>query len=332
MGAGPSGLLLSLLLSSCTPPIRSTIVERRTQVDDNPRASFYASPVLREFRRVPGLMERVLERSFVPDAVAWRHLDGREICRIEPPNDAEGERRGEGRDGKAGGVTMVSLPLDGLLPIMVELLKGIADEEAGVGRLLLGREVVAVGQDRDQERAWVDVKAEGSEAVERMEGHYVIGCDGANSTVRKALFGDSWPGFTWDKQIVATNVRPRTERARVQRQPLTSCEQVYYPRFESFKWTSSSFMLDPAHFSMIAQIAPDGLLRITYGEEGNLTREQMQERLPWKFKQFVPGAPEPSEYSVVNFSPYKIHQRCAESLRVGRILLAADSAHVCNPL
>ena len=83
---------------------------------------------------------------------------------------------------------------------------------------------------------------------------------------------------------------------------------------------------------MIAQIANDGLLRITYGEEGNLTREQMRERQPWKFKQFVPGAPEPTEYEVVNFSPYKIHQRCAEKLRVGRVLLAADAAHVCNPL
>ena len=83
---------------------------------------------------------------------------------------------------------------------------------------------------------------------------------------------------------------------------------------------------------MIAQIANDGLLRITYGEEGSLTREQMLERQPWKYKQFVPGAPEPSEYEIRNFSPYKIHQRCAESFRKGRFLLAADAAHLCNPL
>lgn len=83
---------------------------------------------------------------------------------------------------------------------------------------------------------------------------------------------------------------------------------------------------------MIAQISNDGLLRITYGEEGNLTREQMLERQPEKFKQFVPGAPEPSDYKIVNFSPYKIHQRCAETFRSGRFLLAADAAHLCNPL
>lgn len=83
---------------------------------------------------------------------------------------------------------------------------------------------------------------------------------------------------------------------------------------------------------MVAQIANDGLLRITYGEEGNLSYDELKKRLPWKFKIFVPGAPEESEYKIENFSPFKIHQRCAESFRVGRILLAADAAHVCNPL
>ncbi len=95
---------------------------------------------------------------------------------------------------------------------------------------------------------------------------------------------------------------------------------------------SSNFTLHPDHFPMIAQIANDGLLRITYGEEGDLTREQMRERQPWKFREFVPGKPEPSEYEIRNFSPYKIHQRCAESFRGGRFLLVADAAHICNPL
>lgn len=150
---------------------------------------------------MPGLMERVLADAFIPDAVAWRHLDGREICRVAPQNDLEREKRGE------EGVTMISLPLDGLLPIMAELLKEIAgDGESGVARVLYDRNVVGVGEDKERGKAWVDVKIGQDGPVERMEGTYVVGCDGANSTIRKALFGDSWPGFTWDKQIVATNV------------------------------------------------------------------------------------------------------------------------------
>ncbi|MAD81457.1 MAG: hypothetical protein CL912_00705 [Deltaproteobacteria bacterium] len=83
---------------------------------------------------------------------------------------------------------------------------------------------------------------------------------------------------------------------------------------------------------MVARISNDGLWRVTYGEIPGLTKEELSERLPSKFKAMFPGHPDPEEYRVVNFSPYKVHQRLAEKLRVGRFLLAADAAHLCNPL
>ena len=83
---------------------------------------------------------------------------------------------------------------------------------------------------------------------------------------------------------------------------------------------------------MAAKITKDGLWRITYGEIPGLTREQYLERQPWKFEQMLPGHPKPSDYRMVNFSPYKVHQRLAPKMAVGRFLLAADAAHLCNPL
>lgn len=50
-----------------------------------------------------------------------------------------------------------------------------------------------------------------------------------------------------------------------------------------------------------------------------------------KFERMLPGNPKPDQYKLVNCSPYKMHQRCAEKFRVGRFLLAADAAHLCNP-
>src|SRR5271169_5472388 len=50
-----------------------------------------------------------------------------------------------------------------------------------------------------------------------------------------------------------------------------------------------------------------------------------------KFERMLPGHPKPDQYKLMNCSPYKIHQRCAEKFRVGRFLLAADAAHLCNP-
>jgi 2-polyprenyl-6-methoxyphenol hydroxylase-like FAD-dependent oxidoreductase len=63
--------------------------------------------------------------------------------------------------------------------------------------------VVGVGQ--DGEGAWCEVEGPGGER-RVVKGGYVVGCDGANSVVRKSLFGDEFPGFTWDAQIIATNV------------------------------------------------------------------------------------------------------------------------------
>jgi hypothetical protein len=99
-----------------------------------------------------------------------------------------------------------------------------------------------------------------------------------------------------------------------------------------FNWLDSNFIVDPEHWYMVAKIQTDGLLRITYGDIPGLSREEYIKRQPMKFKQILPGYPEPSEYRLTNISPYKVHQRCAEKLRVGRFLLAADAAHLCNPL
>lgn len=83
---------------------------------------------------------------------------------------------------------------------------------------------------------------------------------------------------------------------------------------------------------MAARISKDGLWRVTYGEVGGLTGEEYVARQPEKFRTLLPGHPEPSEYRLMSMSPYKVHQRCAAKFRVGRVLLAADAAHLCNPL
>lgn len=82
---------------------------------------------------------------------------------------------------------------------------------------------------------------------------------------------------------------------------------------------------------MAAKLTPDGLYRITYGETPGLSVEEYKKRQPWKFEKILPGHPKPHEYKMVNWAPYKMHQRCAPRFRVGRVLLAADAAHLCNP-
>ncbi|EOO00965.1 putative fad binding domain-containing protein [Phaeoacremonium minimum UCRPA7] len=175
------------------------------------------------------------------------------------------------------------------------------------GQVSWEHKVTGLGQ--DENKAWVDVET--PQGNTKVEADYIIGCDGANSQIRKSLFGNEYPGFTWDAQIVATN--------------------TYYNFEEKFGWADANFIIHPEHFYMAAKITQDGLYRITYGETPGLTLEQMVDRQPMKFETMLPGHPKPDEYKVVNFAPYKMHQRCAPSFRVGRFLLAADAAHLCNP-
>jgi 2-polyprenyl-6-methoxyphenol hydroxylase-like FAD-dependent oxidoreductase len=82
---------------------------------------------------------------------------------------------------------------------------------------------------------------------------------------------------------------------------------------------------------MAAKITSDGLWRVTYGDEWGLSNEEYLARQPERYQKILPGKPTPDQYKLVSKSPYKLHQRCAPSFRVGRILLVADAAHLCNP-
>lgn len=106
---------------------------------------------------------------------------------------------------------------------------------------------------------------------------------------------------------------------------------MYYD-FDQFGWWDSNFIVDKDGYYMAAKISRDGMYRVTYGETSGLSRDELLARLPEKFEKMLPGNPKPDQYKLVNFSPYRIHQRIAESMRVGRFLLAADAAHLCNPL
>jgi len=107
--------------------------------------------------------------------------------------------------------------------------------------------------------------------------------------------------------------------------------QTYYD-FKKYGYEDSNFIIHPEHWHMAARITDDGLWRVTYGEIPGLSRDEILARQPVKFATILPGHPGPDGYKMVNISPYKVHQRLAEKMRVGRFLLAADAAHLCNPL
>ncbi|KAF2166187.1 hypothetical protein M409DRAFT_66689 [Zasmidium cellare ATCC 36951] len=184
-------------------------------------------------------------------------------------------------------------------------------EGKGLIEVRFEHKVVGTGQDENQ--AWVDVEIGQEARKERISADYVVGCDGASSAVRRSLFGKEWPGKTWDCRFVVQN--------------------VFYDGFEKHGWDGGNYMIDKDHWGLIARRGHGGLWRVTYGDSAvGLTDDEYLARRAWHFKAMLPGHPDPDEYRIEQTNMYNIHNRCVPSFKVGRILLAADSSHVVNPM
>lgn len=97
---------------------------------------------------------------------------------------------------------MTVLGVGDLCALLVEEL-----EKKGV-QVTWGQKVVALGgMEDDAEQAWAETEDAEAGDRKRYTGDFLIGCDGGNSSVRRLMFGSqNFPGFTWEEQIVATNV------------------------------------------------------------------------------------------------------------------------------
>ncbi|KAH7067218.1 putative monooxygenase [Paraphoma chrysanthemicola] len=287
VGAGPSGLLLSLLLAQNN--IAVTLVEKSGTLDKQPRATHYAGPAVRVLHRA-GLLGDIDAQGFFPSKLTFRTFDNKVLASIDHTGDSDYTSR------------LRCLPLDQLGEILLSHLTKLPNVT-----ILWDHEVTEL-EDVDGIGAITVSSPQGSKVL---RAQYVVGCDGANSKIRRLLFGDwEFPGKTWDTQIVATN--------------------AYYD-FHKYGYEDANFVIDPDNWYMASRITRDGMWRISYGVPINLTKEELLEQQPAKWKQMLPGNPSPEDYRITNFSPYKVHQRLAESMRKGPFILAADAAHLCNP-
>lgn len=128
----------------------------------------------------------------MPTTLCWRTLHGPRLCGFD--------RRLLHDDVDA----MTVLGVGELCALLVEEL-----ERRGV-RVTWGQKVTALGgTEDDAEQAWTETESAETGRKTRHTADFLVGCDGGNSSVRRLMFGPGhFPGFTWDEQIVATNVSP----------------------------------------------------------------------------------------------------------------------------
>jgi 2-polyprenyl-6-methoxyphenol hydroxylase-like FAD-dependent oxidoreductase len=182
-GAGPSGLLLAILLAR-NHGIKITVVEADTKINANPRAAHYAPSAVYDFKRA-GILDDLREVGFHPQGVCWRLKDTTVLA-------------GMGREPDRSEYSMVVLPLDRLGPLLVKHLESLPNTE-----ILWGHRVVDIKQDDKGATAVLETLDGGKKDL---TGDYIVGADGASSGVRQAILGKEYPGETLPQQIVATNV------------------------------------------------------------------------------------------------------------------------------
>lgn len=137
-------------------------------------------------------------------------------------------------------------------------------------------------------------------------GDWLVAADGASSTVRSILRLNFF-GTTWPERFVATNVQ---------------CD------FEKHGYDRTTMQIDDELGAVIVKLDNATLWRVTYMEDAALPLESLAQRVPGSLERLVPAG---ESFELVAHSPYKMHQRAVDSMRVGRVLLVGDAAHITNP-
>jgi 2-polyprenyl-6-methoxyphenol hydroxylase-like FAD-dependent oxidoreductase len=161
--------------------------------------------------------------------------------------------------------------------------------------------------DLQQDASGATLTVESPQGREQLRSQWVVGADGARSTVRN-LLSLPFAGHTWPERFVATNVE--------------------YD-FERYGYEPANMIADPVNWAVAARLGREDLWRVTFSEDADLPEQGLEDRIRERYALLLPDPAAP--YRIVAFSPYRVHERCAAAFRVGRTLLAGDAAHACNP-
>ncbi len=167
--------------------------------------------------------------------------------------------------------------------------------------------------DASQTAAGVEVTVEAADGQRhRHQGSYLIGADGAKSTVRD-LAGISFEGFTYPERFAIIGTSYDFAQDGYAYRNYIADPQEWYNLFK-ISWTGP-----PGVYRLVTPVFPDE----PYRGEAALKMAQR------KLQRFHPRS-EP--YDIVIYDSYVVNQRVATSFRNGRMLLVGDSAHLNSPI
>jgi 2-polyprenyl-6-methoxyphenol hydroxylase-like FAD-dependent oxidoreductase len=289
VGYGPVGQLLAKLLGQGGHTV--VAVERYADIYPMPRAVHFDDEVARILQAV-GI--RADENPIIEpydDWYEWRNADRRTLLKV---------------DWRGVGPSWWHTANFFAQPDLERELDARVREHANV---TVRREVTAVALDQDDDGVTLSVRpsADGAHAVETIRARYVVGCDGANSTVRDLLgVGVADLGFFFDWLIVDM----------VPREPMA---------FDPPAWQ----LCDPARPTTIVPGGPGRRRWEFMALPGEDVRALNEAGKAWELLR--PWGLTPDNAVMERHTVYRFQARWAECWRVGRALIAGDAAHLMPP-
>ncbi len=283
-GAGPVGMVAAAELLRRGVPV--TVLEAGAELSGEMRGSTFHAPTLDMLEEL-GAAQAMIEQGIVAPRMQYRSRDQGVIADFD--------------FGVLADVTRHPYRLQCEQFKLTRILHVLLRDKPGF-ELRFGARVAGC-TDRGED---VEVLLENGE---RVTGSYVIGADGARSTVRKAT-GIEFEGFTWPERFLVLST------------PFDFAGLI--PGLADV-----SYYADPEEWFFLLRVP--GLWRAMFPvpaevpDEVTLTDECARAR----FGRIVPGR---DDYPTRHRTLYRVHQRVARSYRQGRILLAGDAAHINNPL
>jgi 2-polyprenyl-6-methoxyphenol hydroxylase-like FAD-dependent oxidoreductase len=295
VGAGPVGFTLAIDLGR--RGVRTLLIEKDLTTKQYPKMDRSNARTMEFYRRL-GFADRVRELGYPADAsmdvfIVTRLCDP-PLARLHYPTVAQHRAR-------IAATEDASEPLEPYQLVsqndLEPLLKEVAESTPNV-TVRFGTELIDFSQDAEG----VDVLVNAATGTERITAHYLAGCDGGISTVRKKL-----------------GIRLEGQGNLVQQNQIAFRSDELYERIPIGQGRHYYLADEQGAVFVVQGSRKDFTLNVRLPEGADPATE-IRNRVGFDF-----------DFTIGNMTTWKLHLLLAERYREGRVCIADDAAHLVIP-
>jgi len=311
VGAGPTGLTLSLLLSKLG--IKHVVFERAHRLTEEPQAHFINHRTMEVFRGIDNLADEVRQRS--PPLSQWRafiycsamlqhiyhridHFPGQDtpfLPRVSPE-------------------PVTHLPQNQLLPLLLRRV----DDNMDTASVRFGARVTGMAEEKTPSGERVALQVEMASArdaadVRLFTCQYLVAADGANSALRN-LLGVSMEGEPELQNLINIHFYSQALAKKLEHRPA----MLYFCFNPGVIAVIVAHCLQSGEF--VAQVPFFPPLQSAADFTASVAEDLVQR-----------AAGEAVDVRIANVRAWKMSAQVASRFQVGRVLLAGDAAHRFPP-